>query len=135
MVLEWGMSEKLGFVRYAGEDTREMLIPEKEYSDDTARIIDEEIRRFIDDAYADAKRLLESNWDKVVAVAEALIKYETLSGDEVRKLMKGESLGKPTVSDLLAAEARAAASQPTMQAKPTQEPPPEIPPGVLPTPA
>ncbi|HVU64206.1 MAG TPA: ATP-dependent zinc metalloprotease FtsH, partial [Phycisphaerales bacterium] len=135
MVLEWGMSEKLGFVRYAGEDTREMLIPEKEYSDDTARIIDEEIRRFIDEAYADAKRLLESNWDKVVAVAEALIKYETLSGDEVRKLMKGESLGKPTVSDLLAAEARAAASQPTMQAKPTQEPPPEIPPGVLPTPA
>jgi cell division protease FtsH len=134
MVLEWGMSDRLGFVRYAGTDTRELLIPEKEFSDETARIIDQEIKRIIDEAYSDARALLDANWDKVVAVAEALIKYETLSGDEVRKLMKGEPLGKPTVSDLLAAEARAAA-QPAPQIKSAQEPPPEIPPGVLPTPA
>ncbi len=134
MVLEWGMSEKLGFIRYAGVDTREQFVPEKEYSDETARLIDEEIKRIVDEAYTEARTMLEANWDKVVAVAEALIKYETLSADEVRKLMKGEPLGKPTVSDLLAAEARAAAqaSQPNRS---ISEPPPEIPPGVLPTPA
>ncbi|HMN42299.1 MAG TPA: ATP-dependent zinc metalloprotease FtsH [Phycisphaerales bacterium] len=135
MVLEWGMSEKLGFIRYAGVDTREQFIPEKEYSDETARLIDEEIKRIVDEAYADAKSMLEANWDKVIAVAEALIKYETLSADEVRKLMRGEPLGKPTVSDLLAAEARAAAQAASATGPRVQEPPPEIPPGVLPTPA
>jgi cell division protease FtsH len=132
MVLEWGMSEKLGFIRYAGVDTREQFVPEKEYSDETAHLIDEEIKRIVGEAYEDARRLLDANWDKVVAVAEALIKYETLSAEEVKKLMRGEPLGKPTVSDLLAAEARAAqqAASPTR----STEPPP-IPPGVLPTPA
>jgi cell division protease FtsH len=134
MVLEFGMSQKLGFVRYASSDTRESYLPEKDYSDETARIIDEEIKRFVDEAYADAKRLLEANWEKVVAVAEALLKYETLTSDDVHKLMRGEVLGKPTVSDILAAEARAAA-QSALPPKTSAEPPPEIPPGVLPTPA
>src|SRR5690606_28289416 len=74
MILEWGMSERLGFVNYAGTDTRDIFIPEKEYSEATARIIDEEIRRLIDEAYADAQRLIDQNWDKVVAIAEALLK-------------------------------------------------------------
>jgi cell division protease FtsH len=128
MVLDWGMSERLGFVRYSGTDTREMFVAEKDYSDDTARIIDEEIRRLVDEAYEDAKRLLEANWDKVIAVAEALLKYETLSSDDVRKLLRGEPLGKPTISDLLAAEARKEAA--------AAEPPPDIiPPNVIPRPA
>ena len=133
MVLDWGMSERLGFVKYSGEDTRESLVPEKEYSDETARIIDEEIRRFVDEAYVEAKRLINENWEKVIAVAEALLKYETLGADDVRKLMRGEPLTKPTVSDLLAAEARALAQPAT--SRPTPDAPPEIPPGVLPRPA
>lgn len=135
MVLEWGMSERLGFVRYAGSDTREMFMAEKDYSDDTARIIDEEIRRFVDEAYDDAKRLLEANWEKVVAVAEALLKYETLSSDDVRRLLRGETLGRPTVSDLLAAEARKEAAA-SGGARHAPEPPPDIiPPNVIPRPA
>ncbi len=133
MILEWGMSPRLGFVRYAGADTREMVLPEKDYSDETARLIDEEVRRFVDEAYADAKGILEANWDKVVAVAEALLKYETLSADEVRKLMRGEALGKPTVSDLLAAEAKRDATPAVSKPAPTA--PPEIPTNVLPRPA
>jgi cell division protease FtsH len=134
MVLEWGMSEKLGFIRYAGSDTREMYLSEREYSDETAHLIDEEVKRIVGEAYAEAKRILEANWDKVVAVAEALLKYETLGADDVRKLMRGEPLGKPTVSDLLAAEAKAA--QNAAQApRPASDAPPEIPPGVLPRPA
>ena len=101
MVLEWGMSEKLGFVRYAGEDGREVFIPEREYSEETARLIDEEIRRFVDEAYEDAKRLLDEHWDAVERVAQALVKYETLSAEEVQRLVRGEALHKPSVSDLL----------------------------------
>ncbi|HYE01613.1 MAG TPA: ATP-dependent zinc metalloprotease FtsH, partial [Phycisphaerales bacterium] len=104
MILEWGMSDRLGFVRYAGADTREMFVPEKDYSDQTAKLIDDEVRRLTDEAYADARGMLEANWEKVVAVAEALLKYETLGADEVRRLMEGRALTKPTVSDLLAAE-------------------------------
>lgn len=133
MILEWGMSSRLGFVRYAGADTREMVLPEKDYSDETARLIDEEVRRIVDEAFAEAKSLLEANWEKVVAVAEALLKYETLGVDEVRKLMRGEALGKPTVSDLLAAEAKRDASPAV--AKPAVSAPPEIPTNVLPRPA
>ncbi|MBL4697314.1 MAG: hypothetical protein JKX70_00625 [Phycisphaerales bacterium] len=92
MILEWGMSAKLGFINYAGEDTRESFIPDKDYSDDTARVIDEETRRIVDEAYKDAERMLMENWDKVEAVAQALLKYETLMADEVHKLMRGESL-------------------------------------------
>ncbi len=104
MVLEWGMSEKLGFIRYEGRDTREAFIADKDYSDQTARLIDEEIRRLADEAYAEAQRILDQNWEKVVAVAEALLKHETLSYEDVDKLMKGQTLSKPSVSEMLAAE-------------------------------
>ena len=105
MILEWGMSERLGFVHYGGGESRDVFIAEREYSEDTARIIDEEIKRLIDEAYADAERLLGKEWDKVAAVAEALLKYETLQGEEVQRLIRGERLDKPTVAELLEAEA------------------------------
>ncbi|MBL8765113.1 MAG: ATP-dependent zinc metalloprotease FtsH [Phycisphaerae bacterium] len=139
MVEQWGMSDRLGFVRYSGTDTRESFIPEKDYSDATQRTIDEELRRLSDEAYSDARRLLESNWDKVVAVAEGLLRHETLSADEVRKLMRGEPLGRATVDDLLAAEARKNAAD--ARAASTPAPPPregnagDLPPGVMPNPA
>ncbi|MGA1017830.1 MAG: ATP-dependent zinc metalloprotease FtsH [Phycisphaerales bacterium] len=122
MVLEWGMSDRLGFVNYAGSDTREMFMPEKDYSPDTARIIDEEIRKFIDAAYDDAKRLIEANWDKVVAIAEALLKFETLSRDDIDRVMRGEQLVKPTVADLLAAETAKPAATPTTTPAPDADP-------------
>ena len=105
MILEWGMSDRLGFVNYAGDDTKEIHIPEKDYSPETARIIDEEVRRIIDEAYADAERIINENWEAVVAISEALLKYETLQKDEVDKLLRGESLDKPTVADLISREA------------------------------
>jgi len=106
MILDWGMSEKLGFVRYAPIDQRDMYMGEREFSEETAQLIDREVRRLIDEAYQDAERILEANWDKVVAVAEALLKYETLTDDEVARLMRGEQLHKPSVAELLAAEER-----------------------------
>lgn len=132
MIEQWGMSPRLGFVRYAGEDTRQSFIPEKAYSDQTAKIIDEEVKRIVDEAYADAQRILDENWEKVVAVAEALIKYETLDAADVHKLMRGETLGKPTIRDLLAQEARKASATIPPATKPSE---PELPPGAMPTPA
>ena len=77
---------------------------DKDYSDQTARIVDEEIRRIVDSAYDECNRLIERHWDEVVAVAESLLRYETISAGDVEKLMKGERISKPTVAELLASE-------------------------------
>jgi cell division protease FtsH len=132
MVEEWGMSEKLGFVRYAGSDTRESFINERDYSEETARLIDEEVRSIVDEAYRDAERMLLDNWQHVEAVAQALLKYETLSADEVHKLMRGEILDKPTVSELLSRETRKRAPGDVPPVSSTE---PELPPGAMPRPA
>ena len=133
MVTEWGMSDRLGFVRYAGTDTQQNFLSEREISDETAQLIDEEVRRIVDEAYTDAKRILDSKWDAVERVAESLIKHETLDADEVHKLIRGEPLGKPSVSDLLAREAPEAARP--SEAKPSEGEEPDLPPGALPSPA
>jgi cell division protease FtsH len=137
MVEEWGMSAKLGFIRYAAADTREMFVPDKAYSDETARLIDEEVRRIVAEAYDDAQKLLREHWDKVVAVAEALLRHETLDAPDVHKLMRGEQLTRPTVSDLLAAEARRSRENaPATPGAPATPPPATEGPGsALPTPA
>jgi cell division protease FtsH len=133
MVLEWGMSERLGFVRYEGLDTREFFQPERWYSEETARQIDAEIKRLVDEAYADAERLIDQNWDKVVVVAEALMKHETLTQEEVLKLMRGEDIGKPAaVSDQLRAEERRKAAAAIVEQLDKQA---DIPPGTVPSPA
>jgi cell division protease FtsH len=130
MILEWGMNEKLGFVRYAGADSREMFLPDKEYSEHTAEVIDTEIRRMVDEAYSDARRMLDEHWEKVVAVAEALLKHETLSGDEVHRLMRGEVLSRPSVADMLLAQKQreAKALKPEAGGEGTTE----LPPGAVP---
>ncbi len=132
MVLEWGMSDRLGFVNYSGEDTREMYIPDKDYSQDTARVIDEEIRTLIDAAYVEATRLLDDNWEKVVAVAEALLRFETLQREDVDRLMRGERLDRPTVAELISSEL----TRPSRPARPPAATPGDEPgPGVMPSPA
>ena len=102
MVLDWGMSDKLGFVRYAAE--QQGFMPDtgaKDYSDKTAEMIDTEVKRLIDDAYQVTLKTLTDNRDKVEAIANALLKYETLSADEVERIIKGEDLQKPTMNDLI----------------------------------
>ena len=134
MILEWGMSDRLGFVRYADADGQERIVPEREYSEATARLIDDEVRRIADEAYADAERVLDEHWDEVERVAGALLKYETLTADEVRALMRGEEISKPSVGDLLKAEAKkkpAPGPPGRIEPRPEDEPPA----GLLPSPA
>jgi cell division protease FtsH len=110
MVLQWGMSDRLGFVDYATEENASSLLPEKGYSEDTGAVIDAEIKRIIDEAYEDAKKLISENWQKVAALAEALLKHETLSADEAHQVIEGKPLHKPSVSELLEKEAAKSAS-------------------------
>jgi len=133
MVTEWGMSDRLGFVRYAGEDNRDRFMPDREFSDETAQAVDEEVRRLVDEAYTTARSTLKEKWEQVEAVAEALLRHETLTADDVQRLMQGEELAKPTVSDLLAAEAN---KKPQKRKPDTSTDEDEGPaPGLLPSPA
>jgi len=132
MVLQWGMSDRLGFVRYAPEEHSEAMIPDKDYSPETAHVIDEEVRRFVDEAYDKAEQMLRDNWQKVEAVADALLRYETLTAEEVKTLIDGKRLDKPSVSELLAAEAAKTKAPP---AKPTSDEDDDHLPDAIPHPA
>ena len=94
MVTEWGMSDKLGMVAY-GENSQEVFLghsvtQSKNLSEETARIIDSEIRGIIDRAYARATQILTDNRDELERLAKGLLEYETLSGDEIRTVLRGE---------------------------------------------
>jgi len=107
MVAEWGMNDRLGFVSYADEAGKNawMDLPANhDYSDETAKAIDEEIHKLIDKSYADARKILAENKEKVEAIQKALLSHETITGDEVNALIRGETLDRPTVTDLLAAD-------------------------------
>jgi cell division protease FtsH len=77
---------------------------EKEYSERTAESIDNEVKRITNEAYEKAKQLAEANKEKLEQIAKALLKYETLDADDVKLILEGGQLDKPTVADLLAAE-------------------------------
>ena len=98
MVTEWGMSEKLGFLAY-GADQQEVFLGHsvtqtKNLSDATAKSIDEETRRIIDDAYRDASKILSDNKSELETLARGLLEYETLSGDEIQSLINGDTLSR-----------------------------------------
>ncbi|PCI71797.1 MAG: ATP-dependent metalloprotease [Gammaproteobacteria bacterium] len=94
MVTQWGFSEKLGPLMYAEEEGEVFLgrsvTQTKHVSDDTAKIIDDEVRRIIDINYARAKKLLHANKDKLQAMADALMKYETIDASQIADIMAGK---------------------------------------------
>jgi cell division protease FtsH len=107
MVREWGMNDRLGFVFYGDDDNKPNYFDfggGREYSEETARAIDEEIKKLIDMLYDETRQLLEANRDRVEAIAKALLKYETLDSSDIDRIMRGDNLTKPTVGDLLAKE-------------------------------
>jgi cell division protease FtsH len=91
MVCDYGMSDRLGTITlgrshgpvFLGRD----LVEEKDYSDETARIIDEEVKRIVDEAYAKAKAELTKNKDKIKLLSERLLEKEVLDGEEVKRLL------------------------------------------------
>ncbi|MBX6369741.1 MAG: ATP-dependent zinc metalloprotease FtsH [Rhodospirillales bacterium] len=96
MVTEWGFSEKLGPLRYSDNEEEVFLghsvTQRKNVSDATAKVIDEEIRRIVEEGEAKARRILSEHHDELHALARGLLEFETLSVDEIRKIIKGEKI-------------------------------------------
>jgi len=92
MVMQWGMSDRLGMVQYGDNDEYVFLGREmaraKVYSEFTAQEIDAEVKRIIDDSFKIAKDLLTTNLDKLELIAKSLLEYETLDGSQVEELIR-----------------------------------------------
>jgi len=93
MVTKWGLSERLGPLTYSEDDGEVFLgrsvTRHKNLSDETAHVIDEEIRSIIDRNYMRAEQLLRDNIDRLHAMADALIKYETIDSEQIDDIMAG----------------------------------------------
>jgi cell division protease FtsH len=94
MVTRWGFSEELGNVAY-GENQDEVFLGmsvgrQQNVSEATAQKIDAEVRRFVEAGHVEARRILKEHADDLEALAQGLLEYETLSGDEIKDLLKGK---------------------------------------------
>ena len=100
MVVKWGLSDKVGAINYATENEGYLGNEEKihQCSDKTAEIIDEEIKKLVDNAYKTAKKILTEKRDDLEKLAQALLEYETLTGDEIKRVLAGEKLNKDAES-------------------------------------
>jgi cell division protease FtsH len=96
MVCEWGMSDKLGPVTFGKKDEEIFLGREiaqhRDYSENTARIIDSEVKGLVLEAHKKAEEIIRKNIDKLHLLAEALLEREILDGEEVNKIINGEKL-------------------------------------------
>lgn len=110
MVTHWGLSDKVGTVNYAKNDERSYYgVSENEFSDETAQIIDNEVKQIIDNASDTAKKILTEKRHDLETLAQALLKYETLSGSEITDILAGkdikrtvdENIGKETLQSAL----------------------------------
>jgi cell division protease FtsH len=106
MVCNYGMSDALGPIHFGPEEagTVPWLENPREYSDKTAELIDSEVHRLITTAYNEARALLVEKKRELTDLKDALLKYETLDAEDVKRIMAGQILSKPTVGELLAAE-------------------------------
>jgi len=103
MVTKYGMSDKLGPLQY-DENEEEIFLGasiarQRHISEQTAREIDEEVRAFVEEAYARARRIIEDHLDDLHVLAKALLEYETLSGDEIKAVLEGRPIERPDVTE------------------------------------
>ncbi|MEM9443316.1 MAG: ATP-dependent zinc metalloprotease FtsH, partial [Pseudomonadota bacterium] len=98
MVTQWGMSDKLGPIAY-GENQQEVFLghsvtQSKNLSEETAQLIDAEIRQLVDTGYDKARTLINDHIDRLNDLANALLEHETLTGDEISAILRGEPMPK-----------------------------------------
>ncbi|MEM9899027.1 MAG: ATP-dependent zinc metalloprotease FtsH, partial [Pseudomonadota bacterium] len=103
MVTQYGLSEKLGPIAYS-EDEGEVFLGQsiartKSISTDTAKLIEDEIKRFVTEGYDKAREVLTSRNDDWEKLSQALLEYETLTGEEIKKLLNGEAIVREDPSD------------------------------------
>ncbi|MDP6390208.1 MAG: ATP-dependent zinc metalloprotease FtsH [Alphaproteobacteria bacterium] len=129
MVTEWGMSEKLGPLRY-NDNQEEIFLghsvtQHKNVSDATAEIIDEEIRIIVDHSEVVCREILSEHIDDLHALANALLEYETLNGDEIHAVLRGESIVRPTGDDDSSEDGARSSVPSSGKASPDPEPEPQ----------
>ncbi len=100
MATEWGMSDKLGPLLYGDAQDevflgRSMMQRNTHLSDETQQVVDAEVKRFVEDGYTTAQKVIRENIDDLHAIAQALLDFETLTGDEIRGLMDGIQPTRP----------------------------------------
>ncbi len=100
MVAKWGLSEEMGPIMYDEDESHQFLGGPgqgggKMKSGETISRLDKEVRKVIDGCYAEAQRILEENRDKLDAMAEALMKYETIDADQLKDIMEGRTPRPP----------------------------------------
>jgi cell division protease FtsH len=130
MVTEWGMSDKLGLIAY-GDNSQEVFLghsvtQSKNVSETTAREIENEVKGFIDSAYHRAKQILTDNIEELHRLAKGLLEYETLSGEEIRTVLRGEPVIRKSADEPAADRGRT--SVPSSGLRPI------VPPGLAPQP-
>ena len=101
MVTKWGLSERMGPLLYDEDDGEVFLgmsanAKPKLHSPDTSKAIDEEVRRIVDECYAEASKLLDENFDKLHTMADALMEFETLSSEQLDDIMAGAKPRHPS---------------------------------------
>lgn len=104
MIVEWGMSNELGFLSYAEEGAQNVFLGHttnatQNMSNETALIIDEEIRKIIDRTYGTAYKILKGNRNALENLAQGLLEYETLTGDEIKLVINGEKIERKTIEN------------------------------------
>ena len=101
MVTQFGMSEKIGHIDYANEQQSYLgnYAGGTSHSAETQKMIDEEVRRIIDEGYETAKRILTEKREDLERLAQGLLEYETLTGNEITKVIAGEPLNRGDDSD------------------------------------
>ncbi|HOY58869.1 MAG TPA: ATP-dependent zinc metalloprotease FtsH [Verrucomicrobiota bacterium] len=132
MVCSFGMSEKLGMVQY-GDDNEYIflgrdMVRGKDYSEETARDIDAEVKRITNECYERARQIIHGNRDKLELIANSLLEYETLEGAQVEEIVRTGRLTPPPPAPQTGPPTGAQAATPLPEiAKPV---PPKLPPGL-----
>ena len=121
MVSQWGMSDKLGNINYTS--TQESFLGSQSQfnaSDESRELIDQEVRRLVDEAYERAKGILKDNWDEMENLAQGLLEYETLTGEDMMRVIRGDA---PKVGDDDDSDSDKGSAVPSMTAIPKTKKP------------
>jgi cell division protease FtsH len=123
MVTKWGLSDKLGPLTYSEESGEVFLgrsvTQTKHVSDETAHAIDQEVRRVIEGNYQRAREILTTNLDKLHAMADALVRFETIDIDQIKDIMDGKPPRPPSGWDDVGPTAPAGGGTPRVTPKPS----------------
>ncbi len=104
MVTRWGLSDKVGTIDYADEEGSRFYAAQKTFSEETGKIIDDEVKRIVSEALERAKEILQNKRADLEKLAQALLEFETLTGDEIKDLLAGKQINRAVTTELVSAE-------------------------------